>query len=319
MLLLTDAEMEGHDPGPGHPERPERLRAVVERLQAVSGPRWGSPRAATREELGRVHDSRYVDFVLGSRGRALRLDPDTITSARSVDAAQKAAGAAIASVDAALGGEPSFALVRPPGHHAESGRAMGFCLFNNVAVAAAHALAGGLERVMVVDWDVHHGNGTQHSFEEDGRVLFFSAHRYPFYPGTGSARECGRGAGEGTTVNVPLPAGCTDGDYALAFEALLLPAASAFDPQLVIVSAGFDAHVADPLGGMRVSAEGFATLCSMVTSLGAPTALVLEGGYDLDGLGDSVVACTRVLLGEVGPERPRNTTTAGERQIRALR
>lgn len=316
MLLVTDTEMEAHDQGPGHPERPDRLRVVVERLRRLKGPRWASAERATRAQLERVHDPAYVELVMGTRGRSVRFDADTATSPGSVRAALRAAGAAVGAMDAALAGEPSFALVRPPGHHAEAARAMGFCLFNNVAVAAAEALSRGLERVLIVDWDVHHGNGTQHIFDEDRRVLFFSAHRYPFFPGTGAASERGRGAGEGTTLNVPLPAGCTDGDYDVALQQRLLPVASVFKPQLVLVSAGFDAHAADPLGGMRVTANGFAWMCSQVLSLGAPTALVLEGGYDLGALASSAAACTRILLGETEPERPLNTTVEGQRALR---
>jgi acetoin utilization deacetylase AcuC-like enzyme len=317
MRLITDPSMEAHDQGPGHPERPDRLRAVVDRLAKLKGPTWQMPRAATREELERVHDPDYVELILSTRGRRVRLDPDTATSKGSIDAAEKAAGAAIEAVDSALNGERAFALVRPPGHHAEPARAMGFCLFNNVAVAAAHALSTGLERVLIVDWDVHHGNGTQHAFEADNRVMFFSTHRSPFYPGTGMREERGVGAGEGTTLNVPLPAGCTDGDYDLAFQRFLLPAAQVFRPQLVLVSAGFDAHAADPIGGMRVTANGFAHLCHQVCALGAPTALVLEGGYDLGGLTSSVEACTRILMGEAAPERPTKTSTEGQRQLSA--
>ena len=279
--------------------------------------RCGSAAAATPQELERVHTPAYVEHVLGTRGRSVRFDADTGTSPGSVTAAESAAGAAIEAVDSALAGEPAFALVRPPGHHAEAAQAMGFCLFNNVAVAAAHAVSKGLERVLIVDWDVHHGNGTQHIFEADNRVLFFSTHRSPFYPGTGHREERGRGAGQGHTHNVPLPAGCTDGDYAMAFDTLLTPVAEAFQPQLVLVSAGFDAHADDPIGGMRVSAEGFAWMCERVMQLRAPTALVMEGGYELVGLARSAEACTRVLLGETGPETPTNRSSAGERQISA--
>ena len=317
MKLISDTLMERHDPGPGHPERPDRLRAVVDRLARLKGPTWVTPRAATQRELERVHTPAHVHRVLGTRGHAVRFDADTETSPGSVTAAERAAGAAIEAVDSALAGESAFALVRPPGHHAEAARAMGFCLFNNVAVAAAHAVSKGLERVLILDWDVHHGNGTQHIFEADPRVLFFSTHRSPFYPGTGQREERGRGAGQGHTHNVPLPAGCTDGDYAMAFDALFTPVAEAFRPQLVLVSAGFDAHADDPIGGMRVSADGFAWMCERVMKLGAPAALVLEGGYDLEALARSAEACTRVLLGETGPERPTHRSSAGERQISA--
>jgi acetoin utilization deacetylase AcuC-like enzyme len=199
------------------------------------------------------------------------LDPDTVASSTSFEAALLAAGCALAAVD-----RDGFALVRPPGHHALPGRAMGFCLVDNVAVAARYAQAElGIERVAIVDWDVHHGNGTQEIFEEDSSVFFASLHQWPFYPGTG-----GPGEGNETTLNVPLPAGSDDDDYLLAFEELVEPAVRAFAPELVLVSAGFDAHVADPLAGMHVTAEGFRELARRSAALGARVAAVLEGGYD---------------------------------------
>ena len=328
VQLLFDPVMTEHDPGPGHPESPDRLRAIWGDLAArpIAGTEIVAPPKATRAELSRVHDERYVAHILELRGREVQLDPDTATSAASVDAALLAAGAAAEAVRRVVDGTASsaFALVRPPGHHAEFTRAMGFCLFNNVAVAASEAHAHGLSRVLCVDWDVHHGNGTQHSYYDRRDLLFCSTHQYPFYPGTGHESETGGGAGEGFTVNVPLPAGCGDGDYAAAFADVLQPIADAYRPELVLVSAGFDAHRDDPLAGMQVSEEGFAALCGAVKQIAdthCPGRLVLtlEGGYDLRALSRSVRACIEVLAGaEAPPLRPQASRASGAlRDIRA--
>jgi acetoin utilization deacetylase AcuC-like enzyme len=316
--LYFDDRMLAHDPGRGHPERPDRLRAIRAALEGAPG-EWVVPAPAAREDLLRVHDAAHVDRIEALRGRVAGLDPDTATSPGSVEAALLAAGAAVQAVDA---GGRAFALVRPPGHHAEPDRAMGFCLFNNVAVAAAHALATGRERVLVVDWDVHHGNGTQDAFYDRDDVLFFSTHRFPFYPGTGGAREHGRGPGEGYTVDVPLPPGLGDGDYARVFSEVLLPIADDFRPDLVLVSAGFDAHRDDPLGGMALTEEGFATLCGVVADIadrhaGGRLVLVLEGGYDLRGLARGVRACADVL-GGAAPPPPGGPTARGDAVVGAV-
>ncbi len=260
VLLLTDPAMLAHDPGPGHPERPARLEAALAALRAqpVAGTDWRAPGPATREQVARVHDPMYVDAVDALRGQYAVLDGDTFTSPRTVEAAWLAAGAAIEAVEAVVRGEArrAFALVRPPGHHAERDHAMGFCFFNNIAIAAAHARESlGCERVLIVDWDVHHGNGTQHTFEERRDVLVFNTHQFPLYPGTGGAPETGRGEGDGFTVNVPLPRGSGDADYAAVYEQLLIPIAEAYRPDLVLVSAGFDAHRDDPLSDMAVTEE----------------------------------------------------------------
>jgi acetoin utilization deacetylase AcuC-like enzyme len=320
-LLFYDDLMVSHDPGYGHPERPERLSSLVDDLAAnpAAHTRWMTPEPATAEALERVHDHAYIDALDAVRGKTGHLDADTAVSPHSVEAAWLAAGAATGAVDAVFRGDARQAvgLVRPPGHHAEAGRPMGFCLFNNVAVAAAHAVeALGLERVLVIDWDVHHGNGTQHSFQSRRDVLFFSTHRFPFYPGTGAAHECGTGAGEGYTVNVPMPGGRTDADLRLAFDAVLMPIAAELRPQLVLVSAGFDAHRLDPLGGMRLSDEGYAVLCARALAIAREHAdgrivLLLEGGYDLQGLREGVRSCLSVLAGETAPET-RTATREGE-------
>lgn len=332
MLLLTHPMFMEHDTGPGHPERPARLTAILERLRRWESSAdarrgqgepsalevtWREPRPAPHEALLRVHTKPHVDHVLAQRGRHGEAGDEVPLSPASVDAAILAAGAAIDAIEHVFAdrrdadAEPhphrrAFALVRPPGHHAESDRAMGFCVFNNVAIAAAHAIATDrARRVLVVDWDVHHGNGTQEIFEERDDVLFFSVHQWPLYPGTGAATERGRGVGAGFTINVPLAAGGGDDTYRRAFEEVLVPAADRFRPDLVLVSAGFDAHERDPLGGMRVTATGFATLAQIVAGIAdthadGRLAAVLEGGYSLDGLAESVEACVRVW-GETEP------------------
>jgi acetoin utilization deacetylase AcuC-like enzyme len=325
-LLLHHDAMIAHDPGRGHPERPDRLRAIVEKLHAhpIAGTRMVAPSPVSLEAALRVHTPAHVERVSAMRGKRASFDSDTHTSPDSIDAAFLAAGAAVGAVDAVLDGRArnAFAFVRPPGHHAEPGRAMGFCLLNNVAIAAEHALARPeIERVLVLDWDVHHGNGTQAAFYGRRDVLVFDAHQYPFYPGTGALHEQGQGEGEGYTINVPLPAGATDGDYRRMLADLLLPVATRFRPDLVLVSAGFDAHRRDPLGGMSLTEECFADMCSTVQAIADTHAngrlvLVLEGGYDLEALADSVHACVAVMAGASAPGGPDVPSPIGEPALR---
>jgi acetoin utilization deacetylase AcuC-like enzyme len=301
MLLISSTRFQEHTTPPGHPERPERAE-VFDRIAASWRQRGGrvvEPRAATRDELLRVHDEVHVAAIERVNGRAAMLDPDTFTSPESYEVALLAAGAAVQAAEHALDtGETALALVRPPGHHAERDKAMGFCLFNNVAVAAAAAVARGLARVAVVDIDVHHGNGTQWMFYDDPRVFYFSTHQYPFYPGTGAASEIGKGAGKGFTMNIPLAAGARDADYEIAYGEIT-GALDRYGPQLLLISAGYDAHADDPLASMRVSTAGYAAIVRSLKASAArarcPLALVTEGGYDLDALAACVEATIAVL------------------------
>lgn len=289
MLLITSPRFEEHVTPPGHPERMERAHvfdAAAERWRA-QGATIADPRAATRDELARVHTGGHLDAMAATAGRAVMLDADTFTSPESYEIALLAAGAAVQAAEHAMAHqEPAFALVRPPGHHAERDRAMGFCLFNNVAVAAAHAVALGLERVAVIDIDVHHGNGTQWMFYDEPRVLYVSTHQFPFYPGTGAADEVGTGAGAGFTVNVPLDAGATDADYDAVYRDAVVPVIAEFEPQLVLVSAGFDAHERDPLASMRMTGRGYGSIVRrlMQVAPGGAIGFVTEGGYELSAL-----------------------------------
>jgi acetoin utilization deacetylase AcuC-like enzyme len=285
-----------HDPGP-HPERPARYDAVSEAV-AASGAEVAEAPPAPLDALLAVHDRRYLEAlesICAEGGGAL--DPDTVVSAASYDAAIRASGAAVAAVDAVLAGDIGSALTcgRPPGHHAERATAMGFCIVNHVAVAAAHARAVGVERVAVLDWDAHHGNGTQAAFWDDPTVLYVSLHQYPFYPGTGAASERGGGEGAGATVNIPLAAGTGSEVFLESFRTRALPALRGFDPGLLLVSAGFDAHRADPLTDLGLDAEAFATMTRELCGIGAGPVMVLEGGYDLTALRDSTAAVLTAL------------------------
>jgi acetoin utilization deacetylase AcuC-like enzyme len=327
-LLLFDPAMIDHDPGHGHPERPDRLRAVHLALRGAKLPhvRWASPVPVTADRIGLVHEPAHLRRVLDARGRKLVFDAETIACAASVDAALLAAGAVVDAVHEVVTRRATnaFALVRPPGHHAEPGRAMGFCILNNIAIGAATAVDElGCERVLIVDWDVHHGNGTQAAFYDRDDVLLFSAHEWPLFPGTGWLTETGVGAGTGFTVNAPLPAGLGDEGYLAVFESLLEPIAEAYRPDLVMVSAGFDAHDGDPLAGMRMTEAGFVALLRLVMGIadrhaGGRLVLVLEGGYDLAALAASVVACAAALdPGHVPPTTIVPTWDEGE--LNALR
>jgi acetoin utilization deacetylase AcuC-like enzyme len=286
----------------GHPDHPRRLGPLYQRLQdpEVNG-RFDTivPPVASDKEILLVHSPAYLEKVKASATRpATALSADTLACDRSFLVASMAVGGILKAVRQVLSGSLSHALVvaRPPGHHAERTRAMGFCIFNNVAIGAMAArMHMGLKRVMVVDWDLHHGNGTQHVFERDPSVFFFSSHQFPHYPGTGSFAETGLGAGEGTTMNVPLRRGCGDGEFAAIYRRLLPPVALAFEPELILVSAGFDIHSADPLGGMKVTPAGFAGLTRLILEIaqqtcGGRVVFCLEGGYDAGALSDGVLA-----------------------------
>jgi acetoin utilization deacetylase AcuC-like enzyme len=333
MLVVSSSRFADHVTPPGHPESPERadvLEAIAARAKG-RGEEVVAPREASRDELLRVHMASHLDAVESTRGHARMIDADTFTSPDTADVAALAAGATVQAVEAVLvPGERSHraaaALVRPPGHHAESGRAMGFCFYNNVAVAAAHARARGMARVAVVDYDVHHGNGTQEMFYADPSVLYISTHQFPFYPGTGAARETGVSDGLGFTVNVPLEAGATDGDYVRVFELGVLPILEEFRPGLILISAGFDAHEQDPLAQMRMTSAGFAWMTTGLREMAdrvsdGRVVLVTEGGYALPALGESLDLALGALAGDAdvrAPSAMRAATGRGDRALTAL-
>jgi acetoin utilization deacetylase AcuC-like enzyme len=304
LILISTDRFAEHQTPPGHPECPERAQvfdAVAARWREGGG-EVVAPPEATHEHLARVHADSYIKHIAETAGQAVALDPDTYTSPDSYEIARLAAGAAVDAVERVMGepGTTAFALVRPPGHHAERSRAMGFCFFNNVAIAAAHARTLGAGRIAIVDYDVHHGNGTQHLFERDPSVLYVSAHQHPYYPGTGAADEVGLGSGEGFTVNLPIESGATDGDYRVVFDEVILPVLRLFKPDLVLVSAGFDAHERDPLATMRLTSGCFGAMVTSLRRVAEETCegrmvLVTEGGYDLPALGASLDATVQAL------------------------
>jgi acetoin utilization deacetylase AcuC-like enzyme len=309
-LLFSHPSSLEHDTGRGHPERPDRMRAIqteLERRDWLGWERRESPPVEV-ERLLAVHPQSHVDAVRDLSARGAAFDLDTPTSPGSWDAALHAAGGACALAEALLGGEAStgFSVARPPGHHAEPDRAMGFCLFNNVAVASAHAIAHlGAERVLVFDPDVHHGNGTNAIFHGSREVLFASIHQFPFYPGTGPLEDAGSGEGEGYSINLPVPGGTRADTFLALVEHVIAPAARQFAPDLILLSAGFDAHRDDPVGGCALETQSFGELATQVRALGAelevPVGAVLEGGYGLEALASSVAATMEALVGDDEP------------------
>jgi acetoin utilization deacetylase AcuC-like enzyme len=316
VLFATHAAYLDHLAGPRHPERPERLTAVLDgaaKAGLADGLVAVDPRAATRAELELVHPGLYLDRIEGiSAMGGGRLDPDTYASAGSWRAATLAAGAGLSAVEALREGRAAsaFCAVRPPGHHATSTESMGFCFVNNVAVVAANLAAQG-ERVLVFDYDAHHGNGTHDIFYADPRVLFISIHQWPLYPGTGRHDEIGEDEGRGFTMNIPVPPGTTGDVYLRAFDELVAPRAATFQPTWVIVSAGFDAHRADPITELGLAAGDYGPLTKRVLSLVPPghRLVMLEGGYDLDALANSAATVLREMAGETGA--PFEPTTSG--------
>jgi acetoin utilization deacetylase AcuC-like enzyme len=315
VSIIKDERYLEHHPGDGHPENPNRLRVIHDLidLEFSALPRIPA-RLATMNELSLIHDPFYIQDVAATDGVPFsRLDPDTALSARSFETALLAVGGLLQAADVLLDPVPGprplasiFAFVRPPGHHAEPARGMGFCLFNNVAIAAAYAKEKyGLQRILIIDWDLHHGNGTQREFYEDPSVLYFSSHQHPYYPGSGNFEDVGSGEGEGFTVNAPFPRGFGDAEYVRVYEAILKPIALQFKPELILVSAGFDPFVKDPLGGMKVTADGFGALAAIILDLAGQTCgrllFALEGGYNPEGLRSGVRSVLHTLLGRPLP------------------
>ncbi len=320
--LVVDERFLLHRAPYEHPEHPGRLTAIRARLEReglVKLCKRIPAREAVDAELTAIHDPKLIASIdATARVEFVQLDPDTYACPDSARVARLAAGGLIDLSTRVFAGDLAngIALLRPPGHHAEAMRAMGFCLYNNVAVAAAALRRAGARRVLIVDWDLHHGNGTQHSFWNDPDVLYFSTHQFPFYPGTGAADEVGGPDAAGRTVNVPWPSGCGDAEYLAAFDRLLLPIARRFEPELVLVSAGFDAAEGDPLGEMHLSAAGYAAMTMRLQELsGGRLVLALEGGYNLTAIARAADACLRVLLGEDPPEEG----PAGEPSVQGAR
>jgi acetoin utilization deacetylase AcuC-like enzyme len=320
LAIVDDPLFSEHRSEDAHPERPERLDAARAALARANPPARLElpPYDASDDELSRVHTPAYLEELGRAAGKRGRLDADTYYAPKSVAAARRAAGGAIALVEALQGDRAGsgLALLRPPGHHARPHEAMGFCLLNNVAVAAAAARARGADRVAIVDWDVHHGNGTQEMFYADPSVLYVSLHQFPFYPGTGAADELGKGDGRGYTVNVPLAAGADDAVYVAAFDRLVAPIIAQFDPDLLLVSAGFDAHQRDPLASMALSDWGYAAMLerlmrALPRGSAGRVALLLEGGYDLAALSDSLRASLEVLAGDQPGQKPLSELRPG--------
>jgi acetoin utilization deacetylase AcuC-like enzyme len=318
LYVVTDPVFSLHGTGRGHPERPERLRAVQEGIDRAGLGDALLPlpaREATAAELERVHPAPYLEALEAqSRAGGGQLDADTVISADSWRAAVTAAGTGIAAIDALSTGaaDAAFLALRPPGHHARPSQGMGFCLINNVAVAAAELAERG-EKVLIVDYDAHHGNGTQEIFYSDPRVMYVSFHEWPLYPGTGRHDDIGRGAGVGTTVNLPLPAGATGDVYLRALDDVVAPRVERFAPTWVLISAGFDAHRADPLTGLGLSAGDYAAMSERIAEWAEPSRLIafLEGGYDLGALRDSVAASLPALIGAPGQVIEGESDTSG--------
>ncbi len=330
LAIIRDDRYLEHNAGDGHPESPDRLHVIHDLIdREFSSLPLIPPRLATKSELALVHDASYIQAVANTSGHLhSQLDPDTGLSARSYEIACLAAGGLLQGVDALLRTPHSelrtpnsiFAFVRPPGHHAEPQRGMGFCLFNNVAIAAMYAKEQyGLKRILIVDWDLHHGNGTQRAFTDDPSVLFFSSHQYPYYPGSGGFNEVGSGKGEGFTVNAPFPTGFGDAEYVSVYTKILKPIALEYKPELVLVSAGFDPFVKDPLGGMKVTGEGFGALAGIVQDIARQACdgkvlVTLEGGYNPEGLRNGVRAVLQTLLGRPALV-PKNAPSADVEEV----
>ena len=317
--VVIDREYLKHFPGEEHPERAERIQALLDLAEELDQEKFAliPPRAATRTEVEFIHKPEYVRLVESTaKMNQFALDGDTITSRDSFGVGLLAVGGLLRIIDSIATGESQngFALVRPPGHHALRERAMGFCLFNTIAIGAEYLKrAHGAKRVLIMDWDVHHGNGTQAAFYDDPSVMFISTHQYPYYPGSGAVTEVGAGAGAGFTVNVPLPAGCADAEYLQVFQDIVVPSVEKFQPEWILVSAGFDPHRRDPLGGMDVTEQGFGAMAERLLALAdrftaARIAFLLEGGYDLAALRSSVAAVLAAM----------QTRRAGKTAVRKL-
>jgi acetoin utilization deacetylase AcuC-like enzyme len=308
--IVKDNRYLKHSAGFAHPESPERLAAIYEMLDNPLMS-WKfkpiEPREATHKEIEAIHSPAYVEFIASTAGkRSVYLDPDTATSPETYEIAKLAVGGVCNAIDSVMDRvvDNAFALVRPPGHHAEKDTAAGFCVFNNIAIGAMHAITKyHLRKILIIDWDLHHGNGTQHSFYGDQRILYFSTHQYPYYPGTGSLTETGRGQGAYYTINVPLSVGAGDAVYVKIFRKILEPVALEFKPELILLSAGFDTYFQDPLGGMQVTPDGFAAMTRILLNIAETCCdgrfvAVLEGGYHIAGIAKSVKAVLQEMLDE---------------------